>query len=342
MRVTEAPTIKSWSDIPGFFRWVDRWVFATLLEAQQDSPLGTLVELGTYQAKSAVIIGSFVRPGERFVALDLFGREDLLDATESGLRNRQENRAQYKNLTREQFEHNYLALHDTLPQVHEGLSNDIVDLVEPRSARFVHVDAGHMYDQVRQDVINTKTILRPGGIAAFDDYRTEWTPGVAAAVWQAVFEDGLVPVAITPQKMYGIYEGDDPEPYREALKAFVKGDPSKWWMQEQHVLGRPLLRIKHVAAPAAAVPPKRKPSAAKGKARAASIGKVADPAPKSSKPSTPGTPSRKPQPQPKRRSKGRTRAPKPLPRRAASWLIRNVAPPALTRWVRRHRSPWPH
>ena len=79
--MTEALTIKSWSDIPGFFRWVDRWVFDALLKSQEDSPLGNLVELGTYQAKSAVIIGSFVRPGERFVAVDLFGREDLLDSS---------------------------------------------------------------------------------------------------------------------------------------------------------------------------------------------------------------------------------------------------------------------
>ena len=100
--------------------------------------------------------------------------------------------------------------------MHEGLSTDIIDLVEPSSARFVHVDAGHMYDQVRQDVINAQTILRPGGIVAFDDYRTEHTQGVSAAVWQAVISDGLVPLAITPQKMYAIHAGDDPEPYRDA------------------------------------------------------------------------------------------------------------------------------
>ena len=171
--------------------------------------------------------------------------------------NRNENRQQYKNLNRQQFESNYLALHDVLPEVHEGLSTDILDLVEPSSARFVHVDAGHMYDQVRQDVINAQTILRPGGIVAFDDYRTEHTPGVSAAVWQAVISDGLVPVAITPQKMYAIHAGDDPEPYRDALKAFVESDRSKWWMQEQYVLGRPLLRIKHIPAtpPAPPAPP---------------------------------------------------------------------------------------
>ena len=102
-----------------------------------------------------------------------------------------------------------------------------------------------MFDQVRADVINTKKILQPGGIAVFDDYRMEHTPGVAAAVWESVFFDGLVPFAVTARKMYAVYEGADPEPYREALKEFVARDRSTWWMQEQYVLGRPLLRIKN-------------------------------------------------------------------------------------------------
>lgn len=241
-------TIHSYADLPGFFRWIDRHVFAALLKSQQDSPLGTLVELGTFQGKSAVIIGDFHRPGERFVALDLFGREDLLTEDASGAANRSENREQYANLQREQFEQNYLALHSTLPEIVEGLSGEIVDHVAPGTARFIHVDAGHLYNQVREDVVNVKSLLRPGGLVAFDDYRTPHTPGVSAAVWQAVFQDGLIPVALTPQKLYGVY--DDPSPYQETLRAFVRDDPRmRWWMEEQQVLGRPLLRLVHIPAP---------------------------------------------------------------------------------------------
>ena len=295
-------------------------MFHTLLKSQRESPLGNLVELGTYQAKSAVIIGSFVRPGERFVAVDLFGREDLLDSSTSGLMNRNENRQQYKNLNRQQFESNYLALHDGSAQVHEGLSTDILDLVEPSSARFVHVDAGHMYDQVRQDVINAQTILRPGGIVAFDDYRTEHTPGVSAAVWQAVISDGLVPVAITPQKMYAIHAGDDPEPYRDALKAFVESDRSKWWMQEQYVLGRPLLRIKHIpATPPAPPAPPTVATAATTSARAKAKEGRSTEEPDRTKPADRPTA-------------------QPLPRRVVQIIARDIAPPALTRWVRGRRA----
>ncbi len=327
-RPLETRQIKDWSDIPGFFRWVDRWVFATVLEAQRDSPPGHLVELGTYQAKSSVIIGSYLRPGERFVAVDLFGREDLLDSSASGTMNKTENRAQYVNLSRAQFEHNYLALHDILPEVHEGLSTDIVDLVEPQSARFIHVDAGHMYDQVRQDVVNAKTILRPGGIVAFDDYRTEHTPGVSAAVWQAVFFDGLVPVAITPQKMYAIHSDDDPEPYREALKAFVASNPQKWWMQEQSVLGRPLLRIKHRKAvqPARAVPAGQKAAGQTTSPKAVSSAPAVPAGQKTTAPRTPHKPA--------------TAVRASVPRRVLHVIARDLAPPALTRFVRAHRNPW--
>lgn len=297
--MADSKLIKSYSDIPGFFMWVDRWVFATLLGSQVESPPGTLVELGVYQGKSAVIIGDAVRPGERFVAVDVFGREDLLDGSLSGEANRQENRNQYRNLTREQFETNYLALHPTLPEIVEGLSATVLDHVQPDTARFIHIDAGHLYDQVHEDIVNARTLLRPGGIIAFDDYRTEHTPGVSAAIWQAVFEDGLIPVAVTPQKLYGVY--DDPEPYLNALRDFVANDPGKrWWMQEQQVLGRPLLRIKNMNA---------KNPAPKTAARALRPVKTAKP------------------------ERTPTVATSSLIRRAVRVAARDYAPPALTRWA---------
>ena len=79
----ELPKPKSFYDIPGFFWWLDRKVFSAVLKSQEDSPLGTLVELGAYQGKSAVIIGDHVRDGERFVVVDLFGddRRDRMPPT---------------------------------------------------------------------------------------------------------------------------------------------------------------------------------------------------------------------------------------------------------------------
>src|SRR3954469_2448927 len=78
MTTSAVSTIRSAADIPGWFFWLARRLIEAVLEGQADGPAGDLVELGTYQGKSAVVIGAYRRPGERFVALDLFGRTDLL------------------------------------------------------------------------------------------------------------------------------------------------------------------------------------------------------------------------------------------------------------------------
>jgi hypothetical protein len=249
--VTGSPAlIRKFTDIPGWFFWVDALLFGALLDVQRGSAPGVLVELGTYLGKSAVVIGDHVRPGDTFVALDLFGRTDLLpgSVTEPGPgggpapdANQREVRRSYPTLSRRQFEHNYLALHDELPRVVEGLSSSIVEHVAPGTARFVHVDASHLYDQVRLDVTHTGQLLRPGGVAVFDDWRSEHTPGVGAAVWEAVFTGGLIPVALTPYKFYGVYS--DPQPYRDAVAALVARDP-QLWSEEQQIAGHPVRRLK--------------------------------------------------------------------------------------------------
>lgn len=235
--------VKSFYDIPGWFRWLDMTVFEALLQAQSSAEPGVLVELGTYLGKSAVIIGNHVRAGERFVALDLFGNTDILSDSPQDHANRRESLKSYKTLTRQQFENNYLALHPELPTIVQGLSSEIVQHVEPGSARFVHVDASHVYAHVRVDAVNTKSLLRPNGIAVFDDFRSEHTPGVSAAVWEAVFRDGLIPLLLTTQKFYGVYA--EPEPYYSVLRDLFASDARYRW-EEQEIAGRKVLRASMV------------------------------------------------------------------------------------------------
>lgn len=237
----EPKPIRSFYDIEGWFHWLDKTIFDELLQFQSDSPPGDLVELGAYKGKSTVVIGDHLRDGERFVVVDLFGE----DASDSGLAkaNRKEIQNSYATLTRQQFESNYLALHPVLPLVVQGLSSEIVDHVDPGTARFVHVDASHLYTHVREDVVSAKQLLRADGIVVFDDFRSEHTPGVAAAVWEAVVQGGLIPFAITPHKLYGVY--GDPEPYASALRKLFTSD-KRYWCEELEVLGRALLRARAV------------------------------------------------------------------------------------------------
>jgi hypothetical protein len=244
--------VKSFYDIPGWFRWLDMTMFRALLDAQAGSEPGVLVELGTYLGKSAVVIGDHVREGERFVAVDLFGDTVVLGESPADVANRRESTKSYGTLTRRTFEENYLALHPHLPEIVQGLSSIVVDHVEPASARFVHVDASHMYAHVVLDARNARDLLRPAGIVVFDDFRGEHTPGVAAAVWAAVAQDGLIPLALTSQKFYGVY--DDPAPYASVLRDLFNSDERYQW-ETQQIMGHDVLRARMVPPPPRAAQP---------------------------------------------------------------------------------------
>jgi hypothetical protein len=230
-------------------------MFDSILASQQTP--GPLVELGAYLGRSAVIIGDHVRPGERFVVIDLFGSDADLGESSEATANRAENRYSYATLTRQEFERNYLALHDELPEVVQAVSSVVTDYVEPGTVRFLHIDASHLYPQVAQDIRSARTVLQPEGVVVLDDYTNPNTPGVAGAVWEGVANHGLVPFAVTQHKMFGTW--GDPAKYLDTVRAFVAGE-DRIGCSEQHVMGHTVLRLKvrsaQAATPAApAAPP---------------------------------------------------------------------------------------
>lgn len=308
---TVTPAITTYAGIPGWFNWLDRRMFDTLLTVTDDSP-GALVELGAYLGRSAVVIGDHRAPGERFVVVDLFGTDEALGESATELANRRENRRSYKTLSRQKFEDNYRALHEELPEIVQGLSSEIVEHVEPGSARFIHVDASHLYGQVAIDAQNAKALLRTDGVVVFDDFRAEHTPGVAAAVWAAVANDGLVPFALTPRKFYGTF-GSSAE-HLAAVRALVESD-TRCEAADQEIFGHTVIRLK-----ARAQPPKVEPAPLTDEALDQLSEKLA----------------RRMLP---RLTKELTRVPKPA--QPASRIARDYLPPALTRAIvsrRRRRS----
>lgn len=220
-------------DIPGWFRWVDQQLFAHFLSVD-DVPSGNLVELGVYLGKSAALIGKYRRPGETFTVLDLFG------AHASDASNQAENDGSYRSLSREAFERNYLAIHDELPVVIQGPSSEILEHVKPESARFIHVDASHLYEHVSSDIDAARTLLMPHGVAVFDDFRSEHTPGVSAAVWEAVFTKELRPICVTTKKFYGTF--GDPRVHRERLEAWLRRFQRCKW-ETLTIAGESVVRI---------------------------------------------------------------------------------------------------
>ncbi|MEV4559343.1 class I SAM-dependent methyltransferase [Kitasatospora sp. NPDC049285] len=201
-------------DVPGWFFRVDREVFGWLLSRQTGAGVtGDLLELGAYLGRSAILLGDHLQPGESFTVCDLFDS----DAPDDG--NSAEMNMSYRStLTRRAFETNYLAFHPELPTIVQAPTSVLADgRIRTGSCRFVHVDASHLYEHVAGDILVARDALAKDGIVALDDYRAPHTPGVAAAVWEAVFTLGLRPVLLTPEKFYGTW--GDPDAVRDDLLA---------------------------------------------------------------------------------------------------------------------------
>lgn len=240
-----APTAlpRELADVRGWFPELDQVLFGWLLDRQtRRGERGDLLELGVYLGKSAIFLGSRLREGETLTVCDLF--ESPAPDGDNGA----ETAKSYASLTRSAFERNYLSFHDELPRVIHAASSVIPGEVAARSCRFVHVDASHLYEHVRGDIGAARDALRPGGVVVLDDFRSEHTPGVAAATWEAVLNRGLHPVCLSTQKFYGTW--GDPEPVQEELLAMLRGRED-CEISVQQVAGHRIVRVRgrRVAAP---------------------------------------------------------------------------------------------
>ncbi|OAH10089.1 class I SAM-dependent methyltransferase [Streptomyces jeddahensis] len=225
---------RSLSEVPGWFRAIDQDLFRVLLETTGRTP-GDLLEMGCYLGKSAILLGEHLREGETFTVCDLFGVES------HGLYSRRDTLAFYREtLTREAFEANYLNFHEDLPVIVHARTTALASRIAPGSCRFVHIDASRTYEDVSGDIDIARSVLRKDGVVAIDDYRTEHVPGVAAAVWEAVFTKGLRPVCLSAAKLYATW--GEPEPFQQAVRAWATDRVDRVVVDEK-IDGDPVLRV---------------------------------------------------------------------------------------------------
>ncbi|MFJ2192012.1 class I SAM-dependent methyltransferase [Kitasatospora sp. NPDC087861] len=239
-------------DIPGWFFRLDRAAFGHLLAAQTTAGVaGDILELGSYLGRSAVLLGDHLRPGERLTVCDLFDSEagDADNAAEMAMSYR-------KTLTRSAFEANYLAFHTTLPEIVQAPTSVLADgRIPAGSCRFAHIDASHLYEHVAGDIAVARAALAENGVVALDDYRSEHTPGVSAAVWEAVFTGGLRPVLLTPMKFYGTW--GDAAAVRQVLLA-RDWQAEGYTVDDDTIAGGQVLRLNYqVKAPVQQSAPRR-------------------------------------------------------------------------------------
>ncbi|WP_255955150.1 class I SAM-dependent methyltransferase [Streptomyces odontomachi] len=299
-----APLPRELSDVRGWFPALDQVLFEWLLTRQENrGERGDLLELGVFMGKSAIFLGRHLRPGEAFTVCDLF-ESDAPDQA-----NTKEMAKSYASLTREAFERNYLSFHDALPTVLQGPSSLAAEHIKPASCRFVHVDASHLYEHVHGDIATAQQALLPNGIVVLDDFRSEHTPGVAVATWEAVLNRGLHPICLSTQKLYGTW--GDPGPVQDELIAMADARED-CGLSIQDAAGHRIVRLRSRGMPAPDFPYSRH-GAPVAKDRPAAVA---------------GT-SSAPQTRPPGKKPGRS----PVARIAV-----DVLPPVITRAVRRRRS----
>lgn len=220
------------SKVPGSFRDMDFLAFDRILSRQDAT--GDLLEIGVFLGKSAIVMGIHAN-GATVIANDVFDAAAGEDTA-----NVDENAAQYAGLTRGAFLDNFRAHVGTEPRIVQAFSSSIRQHVGANSLRFAHIDGGHLYDQVRDDIANVRELLNDSGIIVFDDVRAVHTPGVAAAVWATVANEGLIPFCLTEAKLYATWSPDVAARCFEDLHDWMAGHPEVN-SGVQHVHGHPVL-----------------------------------------------------------------------------------------------------
>ncbi len=203
------PTYRQAANIAGWMSRSDHVVFAAVADLQQNMT-GDLLEIGAFEGRSAVILGGMAAGPDRVHICDPF------DSRAGDDRNQRESADEYPALQRATFDQNYARFHESPPIVHQCLSAELE--LAAGSVRFAHIDGSHLYENIVHDIALVRRAVVPGAIVAFDDYRKQNAPGVSAAVWQAVSE-GLVPIIMTSQKLYGAWAPPPIESVQAALDA---------------------------------------------------------------------------------------------------------------------------
>ena len=186
--------------IPGWFERVDAEMFDAIDSAQRAAGIvGDILEIGCFQGASAILLGYLRRANERLVVCDLF------EEVGSTLDEYHRREGTYADLSRKSFEANFLRFHEALPEILAVPSTALTEFGLGKTFRMIHIDGSHDYEMVRSDLLLAKTLLMPGGYVIFDDIVSQHTPGVTAAVWEGVMNDGLIPLYQT-FKLYGAWD----------------------------------------------------------------------------------------------------------------------------------------
>jgi cephalosporin hydroxylase len=162
---TKAFISETHSEIEGWFFPLDQLAFFELVAVQNQMQVGgDLVEVGVYHGKSLVLLSLLKKEEEKLLGFDLFDA-DHKERTQDNLNNF--GRSEQVTLVR-------------------GYTSEIaqgdLDKMLPSPLRFLHIDAGHEYHEVLEQLRLFSPYVADRGIIAMDDYQDREFPGIEAAV----------------------------------------------------------------------------------------------------------------------------------------------------------------
>ena len=153
------------SKIEGWFFPLDQLAFFELLAVQnQIQAGGDIVEVGVYHGKSLVLLSLLKNQDEQLIGFDLFD-------------------ADHEERTRDNL--NNFGSSEQVSLV-RGYTSEIaqadLNAMLPSPLRFLHIDAGHEYHEVLEQLHLFSPYVADRGIIAMDDYQDREFPGIEAAL----------------------------------------------------------------------------------------------------------------------------------------------------------------
>ena len=223
--------------VPGWMYEADVRLFVLLNEVQRDCGIeGDLLDVGAYKGRASVLLGYMRGDNEMLTVCDLFGTPTTNEYSAW------ENVTYYPDLELQDFRNNYLRYHPEMPVVIRGPSTELAGRCAARTFRFIHVDASHIYPDVRADLLVSKELALPrGSVVAIDDICSPHTPGVWAAAWETVFSDSLVPLVVSESKLYCSW-GDGGDELLTRLLERLDGN-SSFRIEHHPIRNREILRV---------------------------------------------------------------------------------------------------
>ena len=181
--------------IEGWLGFADYEIIKTLIRRQNEFVSGPLVEIGVHHGKSLILMAKFSNQDSLY-AIDIFD-DQKKNIDSSGLGDL---KIFKRNLKKFEIDENRVII-DIRPSS-EIKNIEIINKIS--YSRFFHIDGGHNYETVIQDIKLSTEVSSKKGIIAIDDvFRPEW-PDVSKAAFKSeeLLKKNFVCFAIGFNKSY--------------------------------------------------------------------------------------------------------------------------------------------